>query len=122
MEMAARSRTRTKPLVKDRWDGIDGSQKGPSKVVGRRRYRGKFTEGIGELENPPQWEHSWIEWGTQGEEAELPLYSDGASCNQGAGYDFAAFESNWLCHSEEGPLERICPYEAEMYAVRAALN
>ena len=58
MELAARSRVRTKPLVKDRWDGIDGSQKGPGKVVGHRRYWDKFTEGIGKLEGPPQRENS----------------------------------------------------------------
>ena len=61
MELAARSRVRTKPLVKDRWDGIDGSQRRPGKVVGHRRYWDKFTEEIGELERPPQWENSWIE-------------------------------------------------------------
>ena len=69
-----------------------------------------------------QREHSWIEWETQGEEAELTLYTDGASKNQGAGYGFAAFESNRLCQSEKGPLGRIFPYEVELYAVRAALN
>ena len=53
MELAARSRVRTKPLVEDRWDGIDGSQRGPGKVVGHRRYWDKFAEGIGELEKPP---------------------------------------------------------------------
>ena len=37
-ELAARSRVRTKPLVKDTWDGIDGNQKGPGKVVGHRKY------------------------------------------------------------------------------------
>ena len=54
MELAARSRVRTKPLVKDRWDGIDGSQRGPGKVVGHQRYWDKFTEEIGELEKPAQ--------------------------------------------------------------------
>ena len=62
MELAARSRVRTKPLVKDRWDGIDGSQKGPGKVVGHRRYWDKFTEEIGKLEGPPQQDNSWMEW------------------------------------------------------------
>ena len=38
MELAARSMVRTKPLVKERWDGIDGRQRGPGKVVGHRRY------------------------------------------------------------------------------------
>ena len=38
MELAARSRVRTKPLVKDRWDGVDGSRRGPGKVVGHRKY------------------------------------------------------------------------------------
>ena len=37
VELAARSRIRTKPLVKDRWDGIDGSQKVPGKIVAHRR-------------------------------------------------------------------------------------
>ena len=37
------------------------------------------------------------------------LYTDGASNNQDAGYGFAAFESNRLCHSEKGLLGRICP-------------
>ena len=74
------------------------------------------------MEKPPQWENSWIEWKTPGEEAELTLYTHGASNNQGAGYGFVAFESNRLCHSEKGPLRRICPYEVELYAVRAALN
>ena len=60
MELAARSSVRTKPLVKDRWDGIDGSQRGPGKVVGHRRYWDKFTEEIGVLEKPPQQENSWI--------------------------------------------------------------
>ena len=122
MELAARSRVRTKPLVKDRWDGIDGSQRGPGKVVGHRRYWDKFTEEIGELEKPPQRENSWIEWEASEGEAELTLYIDGAGNNQGAGYGFAAFEGNRLCHSEKGPLGRICPYEAELYAVRATLN
>ena len=67
-------------------------------------------------------EQSWIEWETPGEKAELTLYTDGASNNQGAAYGFAAFEGNRLCHSENGPLGRICPYEAELYAIRAALN
>ena len=122
MELAARSRVRTKPLVKDRWDGIDGSQKGPGKVVGHRRYWDKFTEGIGRLEGPPQRENSWLEWEFLEEEAGLTIYSDGASNSQGAGYGFVAFEGNRLCHSEKGPLGRVCPYEAELYAVRAALS
>ena len=78
MELAARSRVRTKPLVKDRWDGIDGSHKGPGKVVGHLRYWDKFTEGIGKLEGPPQTENSWIEWEFQEGEARLTLYTDGA--------------------------------------------
>ena len=122
MELAARSRVRTKPLVKDRWDGIDGNQKGPGKVVGHRKYWDKFTEGIGKLEGPPQRENSWLEWEFLEEEAGLTIYSDGAGNSQGAGYGFVAFEGNRLCHSEKGPLGRICPYEAELYAVRAALS
>ena len=122
MELAARSRVRTKPLVKDRWDGIDGSQKGPGKVVGHRRYWDKFTEGIGKLVGPPQRENSWIEWEFLEGEAGLTLYSDGAGNSRGAGHGFVAFEGNRLCHSENGPLGRICPYEAELYAVRAALS
>ena len=122
MELAARSRVRTKPLVKDRWDGIDGSQKGPGKVVGHRRYWDKFTEGIGKLEGPPQRENSWIEWEFPEGEAGLMLYTDGAGNGQGAGYGFVVFEGNRLCHSENGPLGRVCPYEAELYAVRAALS
>ena len=122
MELAARSSVRTKPLVKDRWDGIDGSQKGPGKVVGHRRYWDKFTEEIGVLEKPLQWENSWIEWESSVGEAEVTLYTDGAGNSQGAGYCFVAFEGNRLCHSEKRPLGRICPYEAELYAVRAALN
>ena len=122
MELAARSRVRAKSLVKDRWDGIDGSQKGPGEVVGHRRYWDKFTEEIGKLEGPPQWENSWMEWEFLEGEAELTLYTDGAGNSQGAGYGFAAYEVNRLCHSENGPLGRICPYEAELYAIRAALN
>ena len=122
MELAARSRVRTKPLVKDRWDGIDGNQKGPGKVVGHRRYWDKFTEGIGKLEGPPQRENSWLEWEFLEEEAGLTIYSDGAGNSQGAGYGFVAFEGNRLCHSEKGSLGRVCPYEAELYAVRAALS
>ena len=122
MELAARSRVRTKPLVKDRWDGIDGSQKGPGKVVGHRRYWDKFTEGIGKLEGPPQRENSWVEWEFPEGEAGLTLYTDGAGNSQGAGYGFVVFEGNRLCHSENGPLGRVCPYEAELYAVRAALS
>ena len=71
MELAARSRVRTKPLVKDRWDGIDGSQRGPGKVVGHWRYWDKFTEEIGELEKPFQRENSWIKWESLEGEAEL---------------------------------------------------
>ena len=74
------------------------------------------------LEKPPQRENSWIEWESPVGEAELTLYINGAGNSQGAGYGFVAFESNRLCHSEKGPLERICPYEAELYAIRAALN
>ena len=124
MELAARSRVRTKPLVKDRWDAIDGSQRGPGKVVGHRRHWDKFTEEIGVLEKPPQRENSWIEWESSVEEAELKLYTDraGNTSNQGAGYGFVAFEGKRLCHYEKGPLGRICPYEVELYAVRAALN
>ena len=122
MELAARSRVRTKPLVKDRWDGNDGSQKGPGKVVGHRRYWDKFTEYIGELERPHQWENSWIVWEASEGEAELTLYTDGAGNSQGAGYGFEAFEGNRLSHSEKGPFGRICPYEVELYAIRAALN
>ena len=122
MKLAARSRVRTKPLVKDRWDGIDGSQREPGKVVGHGRYWDKFTEDIGELEKPPQQENCWIKWGLSEGEAELTLYTDGAGNNQGAGYGFVAFEGNRLCHSEKGPLGRSCPYEVEWYAVRAALN
>ena len=122
MELAARSRVRTKPLVKDRWDGIDGSQRGPGKVIGHRRYWDKFTEEIGELEKPPQRENSWIEWEFLEGEAELTLYTDGAGNSQGAGYGFVSFEGNRLYHSENRPLGRICPYEAELYAIRAAPN
>ena len=64
----------------------------------------------------------WIEWGSIGGEAELTLYTDGEGNNQDTGYGFVAFEGNRLCNSEKGPLGRICPYEAELYAVRAALN
>ena len=51
MELAARSRVRTKPLVKDRWDGIDGSQKGPgegrwpSKILGQVHRRNREVGG-----------------------------------------------------------------------------
>ena len=68
------------------------------------------------------WENSWIDWEYPGGEAGLTINTDGASNNLGAGYGFVAFESKRLCHSENCPLERICPYEAEVYAVRAALN
>ena len=34
IELAARFRIRAKPPVNDRWGGINGSQKGPGKVVG----------------------------------------------------------------------------------------
>ena len=122
MELAARSRVRTKLLVKDRWDGIDGSQIGPGKVVGHRRYWNKFTEEIGELEKSPQGENSWIEWEFLEGEVELTLFTDRAGNSQGAEYGFVAFEGNRLCHSGKGPLGRTCPYEAELYAVRAALN
>ena len=61
-------------------------------------------------------------WGSSVGEAELTLYTDEAGNNQGAGYGFVAFEGNRLCHSEKGPLRRIYPYEAELYAIRAALN
>ena len=122
MELLARSRVRKKPLVKDRWDGIDGSQRGPEKVVGHQRYWDKFTEEIGVLEKPPQRENSWIEWEFLEGEAELTLFTDGAGNSQGAGYGFVAFEGNRLCHSEKVPLGRTCPYEAELYAVMYALN
>ena len=94
----------------------------PGKVVGYRRHWDKFTGGIGKLEKPPQREHSRIEWETPGEEAELTPYTDGTSNNQRAGYGFTAFEINRLCHSEKGPLGSICPYQVELFAVRAALN
>ena len=94
----------------------------PGKVVGYRRHWDKFTEGIGKWEKPPQREHSWIEWETPGEGSELTPYTDGASNNQGAEYGFAVFESNRLRHSKKGPLGRICPYQVELFAVRAALN
>ena len=71
------------------------------------------------LEKPPQGKYSWNERETWGEEAELILYTDRACNNNGAGYEFAAIESNRLCHSEKGLLGRSCPYEAELYAVRA---
>ena len=58
MELAAISRVRTKPLIKDSWDGIDGSQRRPGKVFGHRRYWDKFTEEIGKLEGLPQRENS----------------------------------------------------------------
>ena len=122
MELAARARVRTKPLAKERWDGIDGSHKGTGKVVGHRRYWDKFTEEIGKLEGPPQLENSWIEWEFLEMEAGLTLYTDGAGNSQGAEYGFVAFEGNRLCHSENGPLGRICPYEVELYTVRAALS
>ena len=38
MELVARSRIRTKPLVKERWDGIDGNQKEPGKVDVHQRH------------------------------------------------------------------------------------
>ena len=107
MELAARSRARTKPLVKDTWDGINGSQKGPGKVVGHRKYWDKFIEEIGKLERPPQRENSWLEWEFLDGEAELTLYTDGAGNSQGAGYGFVDFEGNRLWHSENGPLGRI---------------
>ena len=74
------------------------------------------------MEGPPQRENSWVEWEFLEEEAGLTIYSDGAGNSQGAGYGFVAFEGNRLCHSEKGPLGRVCPYEAELYAVRAALS
>ena len=94
MELAARSRVRTKLLVMDRWDGIDGSRKGPGKVVGHGRYWNKFTEEIGKLEGPPQRENSWKEWKFLEGEAGLTLYTDGAGNSQGAGYGFVAFEGD----------------------------
>ena len=94
------------------------AKKGP----GQKRYWDKFTEITGELERPPQGENSWIEWEISGEEAELILYTDGASNNQGARYGLTAFEGSRLCHSEKGPLVRIYSYGAELYPVRAALN
>ena len=122
MELATRSRVRTKPLVKDRLDGINGSQRGPGKVVGHRRYWDKFTKEIEELEKPLQQENSWIEWESLEGEAELTPYTDAAGNRQVAGYGFVAFEGNRLCHSDRGPLGRICPYELELNAVRAALS
>ena len=74
------------------------------------------------MEKPPQRENSWIEWESLEGEAELTLYTDGAGNSEGAGYGFVAFEGKRLCHSEKGPLGRICPYEAELYVIRAALN
>ena len=69
MELGARSRIRTKPLVKDRWDGINGSRKGPGKIFGHRKYWDKLTENIRDLEKPPRWEHPCIKWETPAEEA-----------------------------------------------------
>ena len=63
-----------------------------------------------------------MEWEFLEGEAELTLYTDEAGNSQGTGYGFVAFESNRLCHSENGPLGRIRPYEEELYAIRAALN
>ena len=63
-----------------------------------------------------------MEWEFLEGEAELTLYTDRAGNSQGAGYGFVAYEGNRLCHSENGPLRRICHYEAELYAIRAALN
>ena len=74
------------------------------------------------MEKPPKRENPWIEWEFLEGEAELTLCTDGAGNSQGAGYGFVAFEGNRLCHSENGPLGRICPYEAELCATRAALN
>ena len=65
-------------------------------------------------------ENSWIEWEFLEGEAELTLYMDGAGNSQGAGYGFVAFEGNRLCHSENGPLGRICLYEAELYAIKGS--
>ena len=74
------------------------------------------------MEGPPQRENSWIEWEFLEGEAGLKLYTDGTGNSQGAGYGFVAFEGNRLCHPKNGTLGRICPYEAELYAIRTALN
>ena len=119
MELAARSRIRTKPLV----NGMESmrANKALAKLMAIK------DTGIN---SQKAWrvrkEHSWIDWETPGEEVELTPYAEGASNNRGAGYGFAAFESNSKekrrKHSEKGPLGRICPCEAELYAERAALN
>ena len=121
-ELAARSRLRTRYILKDTWDGIAvaGSI---SKYMGHRGYWDNYTFGVRDIENPTVKGHSWIEWeDILEEDTDIKIYADGAMNETGSGYGFVVVEPNGQIHSQGGSLGKVCPYEAELFAIRAALS
>ena len=121
-EIALRARIRTRPLLKDTWDGlpIKGNE-----LKGHRSILDKAGNGLGNPEKPPRYDHSWTEWDEPNEEEiRLKIYTDGASDETGSGYAFAAYDNleRNPVYTESKRLEGACPYQAELYAIKAALT
>ena len=75
-EMALRARIRTKPLLKDIWDGLPIRGK---TIRGHRGIWDKLGKGLGNPEQPPRYDHSWTEWDEPDEEEiRLRIYTDGS--------------------------------------------
>ena len=92
---------------------------------GHRRIWDNKTRGIDITEKPSRSEHSWQEWDDLAdEEVYLNIYTDGASNEIGSGYAFAAYEKGQIepLYTENKALGRSCAYQAELYAIRAALE
>ena len=58
-EMALRARIRTKPFLRDSWDGIPIKE---NTIKGHRGFWDKIGTGIRNTEPPPKKDHSWTEW------------------------------------------------------------
>ena len=121
-EMALRARIRTKPFLKDTWDGIPIKE---NIIRGHRGLWDKIGTGIGNIEPPPKSDHSWTRWDELEEkDAKLKIYTDGASNKTSSGYAFVAYEdgNDNPIHMENKRLSKTCSYQAELYAIKAALE
>ena len=116
-----RARLRMKNLLRDTWDGLPPKGLVPK---GHRRIWDNKTKGWGINEMHSSTEYSWLEWdNVTNEGASLRIYTDGASNELGSGYAFVTYEGKVQTpqYVENGPLGETCPYQAQLYAIKAAL-
>ena len=89
-ELALRARIRTRPFLRDTWDGIPIKGNEPK---GHKSIWDKLGKGLGNPEQPPRYDHAWTVWDEpEEEEISLKIYTDGASDETGSGYAFVAYE------------------------------